>query len=97
MLACTMVADRPSNVVMQIVNTNDEEVRLPKGTCLGNLEEVVPVVGEPSDEDNADSFSHIESVIEGVDGWSSEHRTHFRQLIFKHSDVFSKGDCADHS
>ena len=63
MLACTMVADRPSNVVMQIVNTNDEEVRLQKGTCLGNLEEVVPVVGEPSDEDNADSFSHIESVI----------------------------------
>jgi len=44
-LARTMVADRPSKVVMQIVNTNDEEVRLPKGTCLGNLEEVVPVVG----------------------------------------------------
>jgi len=40
-LARTMVAHRPSNVMMQIVNTNDEEVRLPKGTCLGNLEEVV--------------------------------------------------------
>ena len=90
-LARTMVADRPSNVVMQIVNTNDEEVRLPKGTCLGNLEEVVPVVGEPSDEDNADSFSHIENVIDGVDeSLSSEHRTDFRQLILKHSDVFSK-------
>jgi len=81
-LARTMVADRPSNVVMQIVNTNDEEMRLPKGTCLGNLEEVVPVVGEPSDEDNADSFSHIESVFDGVDeSLSSEHRTDFRQLI----------------
>ena len=78
---------------MQIVNTNDEEVRLPKGTCLGNLEEVVPVVGEPSDEDNTDSSSHIESVIDGVDeSLSSEHRTDFRQLILKHSDVFLKGD-----
>ena len=66
-LARTMVADRPSSVVMQIVNTNDEQVRLPKGTCLGNLEEAVPVVGEPSDEDNANSSSHIESVIDGVD------------------------------
>jgi len=52
---------------MQIVNTNDEEVRLPKGTCLGNLEDVVPVVGEPSGEDNADSSSRIQSVIDGVD------------------------------
>jgi len=92
-LARAMVADRPSNVVMQIVNTNDEEVRLPKGTCLRNLEEVVPIVGKPSDEDNADSFSHIGSVIDGVDEFlSSEHRTDFRQLILKHSDVFSKGD-----
>ena len=87
-----MVADRPSNVVMHTVNTNDEEVRLPKGTCLGNLEEVVPVVGEPSDEDIAESFSHIESVIDGVDeSLSSEHRTDLRQLILKHSDVFFKG------
>jgi len=92
-LARTMVADRPSNVVTQIVNRNDKEVRLQKGTCFGNLEEVVPVVGVPSDEDNADSSSHIECVIDDVDeSLSSEHRTDFRQLILKHSDVFSKGD-----
>ena len=32
-------------------------------------------------------------MIDGVDeSLSSEHKTNFRQLILKHSDVFSKGD-----
>jgi len=66
-LARTLVADSPSNVGMQVVNTNDEEVRLPKGLSLGNLEEVVHISAKEDGAKIDEDYSHIDSLISGTD------------------------------
>ena len=92
-MARTMVADSPSNVGLQVINTNDHEVRLPKGMSLGQLEEVVPVAAEQHGAGNDGDYSHVYSVIDGIDtAVYTEQRAELEQLLKKHHDVFSKGD-----
>jgi len=92
-LARTMVADSPSNVRMQVVNTNDEEVRLPKGLSLGNLEEVVHIDAKEDNGEQDGDYSHIDSLISGTDeSLPTEQRGALEQLLIKYSNVFSKGD-----
>ena len=94
-LARTMVADRPSDVAMQIqiMNTNDQQVRVLKGHSLGNMEEVVSVAAEEECVESSIDYSHVASLIQNTDeSLSAEQQDDFRQFLVKYSNVFSKGD-----
>lgn len=92
-MARTMVADSPSNVILQVINTNDREVRLPKGMPLGNLEEVSPIVATEDGAENDGDYSHISSLTDGIDeALSAGQKADFKQLLIKYHTVFSKGD-----
>jgi len=92
-VARTMVADTPSNVGLQVINTNDYEVQLSKGMSLGHLEEVVPIESKPDGSGKGGDCHHISNLIEGIDeAVPPEQKANFKQLLIKYQTVFSKGD-----
>jgi hypothetical protein len=67
-MARTLVIDRPEDVHVRVVNTNDYEVRLEKGTNLGLLEEVeqVELVTSTTAETHED-MKYLAEVISRID------------------------------
>ena len=88
-----MVADTPSNVGLQVINTNDYEVHLSKGMSLGHLEEVVPIESKQDGSGNGGDCHHISNLIEGInEAVPAEQKANFEQLLIKYQTVFFKGD-----
>lgn len=91
-LARTMVADRPNDVTVQVVNTNLHKVKLPKGSSLGQLE-VIPVAAQCDSVEATADYSHIMELINKTDeSLSSDDKDNFRELLQKHSCLFSRGE-----
>ena len=92
-LARTMVADRPNDVTVQVVNTNHHKVKLPKGASLGRLEEVIPVAAQCDSVEATADYSHIMELINKTDeSLPSDDKDNFRELLQKHSCLISRGE-----
>ena len=96
-LVRTVVSDQPTDVHVNIVNTNDHTVTLAKGLPLGRLEEVqLMETGSTSPgtshADDGDT-THIESLLQGVDeSVDNATRCKLQDLLYQHKDVFSRDE-----
>jgi len=95
-LARTLVRDQPTNVKVQVVNTNDRHVVLQQGLTLGGLEEV-QVAGEPdtslaSDDSNVD-LSYLDCILEVADpSVDDPSKQSLAALLKRHRSVFSRDE-----
>jgi hypothetical protein len=96
-LARTIVKDQPENVLLNVVNTNDYNVRLSQGLSLGRLEEVEPVPHDSSEttngiSDNEDT-SHINQIIDRVDNSVTlTDKERLKSLLLHHGGAFSRNE-----
>ena len=96
-LARTVVRDRPTDVHVNVVNTNDHTVVLPPDLPLGRLEEahveapVAPSTSSPGTGVN--DTRHLDSLLQGVDeSVSNDIRRALKRLLERHSSVFSRSE-----
>ena len=96
-LVRTVVSDQPTDVHVNVINTNDQPVTLPQGLPLGRLEEVELMetrhtpsgANPPIDSDT----THVEPLLQEVDDSVDDiARGKLQDLLHQHSDVFSRDE-----
>ena len=95
-LARTLVCDQPTNVKVQVVNTNDRSVVLQEGLPLGGLEEV-QVTGEPdtppTSEDANIDLGYLDCILEATDPSVGDiSKEDLTALLQRHRSVFSRDE-----
>ena len=96
-LVRTVVSDRPTDVHVSLINTNDRTVTLPPGLSLGKLEEVQLMetgntsssTSQPIDGDTTHVDTLLREIDESVDNST---RCRLQNLLYRHGDVFSRDE-----
>jgi transposase InsO family protein len=92
-LARTLVADKPTDVPLRLINTNDYATQLQRGFPLGNLEPVTSLSSQREPLENISDLAHLNTVFDSLDPTiSQDDKTSFMQLLTKYQSVFSKGE-----
>ena len=96
-LVRTVVSDKPTDVHVKVINTNDHTVTLPQGLPLGNLEEVQLMETRSTSSDTSqltdDDTSHVDALLQEVDeSVDDTTRAQLQNLLHQHRDVFSRNE-----
>jgi hypothetical protein len=92
-LARTLVDDKPTNVPLRVVNTNNHATCLRSGFPLGSLEPVTSPSSNSEELDDSADLCYLNSMFGAVDETvSQDAKTAFIGLVSKYQSIFSQGD-----